>query len=294
MRIVLMKVVKNYLRTRPRLRRMAESMLWPVRSLFPSHFQRLSESYNYLFECVVGGSLKVQVPDLGVFEIGCRSHILGRVLITREFEPELVRALQKHTDPGRDAIDVGANVGLFTTYLASLLSEGRKVLAVEPTAGALGFLKRNLEAHNCEDKVIVFEGVAEANPGYYTLKVFGGMEEYSTLLRVAHPSVRTREYQELQVRGETIDNLVARYNLKPGIIKIDTEGAEMHVLNGCRQTILDHRPVILCESLPDKFVSDAGETPGALRLLLSDLGYIISNCEVDEILAIPKERNLAS
>jgi FkbM family methyltransferase len=280
---------KVYLLNRPHLRRLLNPIVKLTKSLRPSNRERLADSYEYLFENIVGGSVQVRVPDLGIFEMGCRSHILARILLDREYEPGLVGAIRKHIDPNKDALDIGANVGLFTTMLTSLLSENRRVLAVEPTPGALGYLKKNIEAHGCSERVILFEGVAEERRGEFTLKAFAGMEEYSTLVNVAVPAIKGYEYREIRVLGETIDHLVEQHELIPGLIKIDTEGAELHVLRGARQTILTHRPIIFCEVFSDEMISEAGERPGAANQFLRECGYIISNCEAYEILAIPKE-----
>ena len=44
----------------------------------------------------------------------------------------------------------------------------------------------------------------------------------------------------------TIDTLVQQWR-PPGFIKIDVEGAELLVLEGARQTLMRHRPLMLVE-----------------------------------------------
>jgi FkbM family methyltransferase len=278
-----------YLKGRPLLYNSIKPAIKIARKFFPSREQRLSQAYGYLFESVEGGTLKVRVPNIGVFEIDGRSHILGGLLIERGYETRLLELLRKHVDPHKDAIDVGANVGIISVFIAKLLTNGNSVLAVEPTPGALAHLMRNIEANGIAEKVIVFQGVAEEKSGEFVMKIFPGREEYSTLVGVALPAVKREEYQELRVSGETIDELVHRYSLRPGLIKIDVEGAEVHVLHGARETIQRYRPVILSEFFPDDLCVEAGGTPGGIPGLLKEHGYVTSVFESAQLMALPQE-----
>jgi FkbM family methyltransferase len=260
-----------------------------ARTLFPSRLSKLWKAQEYLFENVIGGTLKVKVPDLGVFEMNGRSHILAQLLIQREYEPRILELLREYVDPSKDAIDIGANIGLVTTAIANLLHDGKRVLAVEPTPAAMGYLKKNIEANHIVEKVLPFEGVASELPGEFEIKIFPGREEYSTLLDAAHDAIKQEEYQKLRVPGETVDRLVEQHSLRPGLIKIDTEGTEEYVLRGARETILKYRPIIICEIFPDEMLSQAGGTPGSVPSLLKEYGYNITLCDVSELLASPQE-----
>jgi FkbM family methyltransferase len=281
--------LRLFLLKHPRLHASLRPAARLARTLFLSRTQKLWTAQEHLFKSVVGGSLRVAVPNLGVFEVDGRSHILARLLVQREYEPRLLELLRTYVDPGKDAIDIGANVGLVTTAIARLLPEGKRVLAVEPTPGAMEHLKKNIEANGVAERVIPFQGVASETAGDFLLKVFPGMEEYSTLLAAAHFAVKNEEYKELPVPGETVDRLVEQHALHPGLIKIDTEGAEEQVLRGACETILKYRPVILCEFFPDQMLSEAGGTPGSVPALLRDYGYQVTVCDESELLALPQE-----
>jgi len=233
------------------------------------------------------GSFIVSLPDfLGSLEFDCHSDVLKRIMIQGQYEPELVKTVKSKVDPDRDAIDVGANVGLFTVLMSGLLAGSGRVLAVEPTPGALQYLHRNVERNHRTTNVIVFEGVAARIPGEFTINVIPGMEEYSTIAELVHPCVKGKAKGQLRVAGDTIDDLVDRFALRPGFIKIDTEGAELDVLLGARQTVAKYRPVIVCESWPDDFVIAAGGNPGAVANLLGSYGYDVFDRD-DEIIAVP-------
>jgi hypothetical protein len=88
------------------------------------------------------------------------------------------------------------------------------------------------------------------------------------------------------VAGETLDGLVASLGLRPGLIKIDAEGAESRVLAGCERTMQINRPVILCEAWPDSLQMASGG--GLVGELLRTRGYEWEGCGSGEILAFPK------
>jgi FkbM family methyltransferase len=189
--------------------------------------------------------------------------------------------VNQYLDPAKDALDIGANIGLFTVLIAQKLTSPHKVLAVEPTPLALSYLRRNLIRNGLADSVIVYEGLVADKGGPYTLKIIPGKEEYSSLGDMVHSSIVGRAYQVAQVEGETVDSLVTRFGLQPGLIKIDTEGAELLVLRGARQTLLKYHPILLSE-LADSLLNTLGGSSNQVVELLIELGYRIINVDYPE------------
>ena len=204
-----------------------------LRRFCRSTSQQDSDVYDRLFSAVERGSLVVRVPDFGgAFELDIRSDILKCLLIHRTYEPKVVEVVRERVDPQNDVIDVGANVGLFTILMAGLISQERRLLAIEPTPGAVEYLRKNIRENGLAGKVIVFEGLATNRCQPCTLNVIPGMEEYSSIGGLIHPATKGQRSHRITVPGETIDRLVDRFALRPGFIKIDTEGAEYQVLSG--------------------------------------------------------------
>jgi FkbM family methyltransferase len=283
--------LKSFIKAHQSLRIPLTPAVRVMRMINPPKYERLSSALSELFQIVEGGSLIVNMPGFhGSFEIGAHSHILWRILVGHDYEPDVVKIVSDNIDPNRDAIDIGANIGLFTSLLSHLVSPCNRVLAIEPTPGALNYLKRNIKRNNIEAGVVLFEGVAARQRGEATINVIHGMEEYSSLANMVHPATKGKDYQQLSVPAETIDGLTEKFVLKPGFIKIDTEGAEYEVLSGCEQTMLVHRPVILCESWSDALIGAAGAVPGAVQDLFESRGYVTSKCADEELLAVPEER----
>ncbi len=211
----------------------------------------------------------------GTFAVDARSHLFERIVAEGDYEPELAALCRAHLDPTRDAVDVGGNVGFFTVMMAGALP-GRRVLAVEPTPGAYARLTANVARNGLADRVTVFHGVAAEDDAERTMHVIEGMEEYASLGALVHHAVASAPSSDVRVASSSLDALVARHRLAPGLIKIDVEGAEWSVLDGARATLAEHRPVVLAE-LSRPLLQAQGTTPEAVVTLLTGLGYTVTD-----------------
>lgn len=207
----------------------------------------------------------------GVFEMDLRSHVT-RNLLLGHFEGAFLPLIEAALGQGQggDAVDVGANVGLYTVLCARLLGGRGRVLAVEPAQAALSLLQANI-ARNRLSNVTVFSGAVSDQAGSATLHVPQGNEEYASLGGVTHPSA-PQASSRAAVPTETLDALVSRHGLRPCFIKIDTEGAEGLVLGGATEVLRQHRPVLLCE-LDDRLLPNLSCTSISVRQLLRRHGY---------------------
>lgn len=183
----------------------------------------------------------------GVFDVDVQSDVFRRLIRHKSYEPELTACCAKHLNPGRDVIDVGANVGFFTVMFAKRLRDDARVLAVEPTENALKRLRRNIDLNGVAGKVLVFEGVVSDRNGERELRSVPGREEYSSLGVVEHPSIAGAQHVSHTVSSLTLDELVKRHSLQPGLVKIDTEGSEHLVFAGARNVMQTQRPIIVSE-----------------------------------------------
>ena len=155
----------------------------------------------------------------------------------RQRKPEL-RLLRQFVDPTRTSVDVGANRGVFSYYLAQLSTH---VYAYEPHPKMFWILARSVNRRRVTVSpcALAREGgagtliVPAREPGVYsnqraTLRAALGDEHAGRCV------VETRRLDDEQVG-------------RPGFIKIDVEGAELEVLAGAAETICAHKPVLLIE-----------------------------------------------
>lgn len=134
-------------------------------------------------------------------------------------------------------MDVGANVGNYSLALASIFDH---VMAFEPNPETFAALKKNCE-----------------NNGQLPIRLFNvGLSDHDdTLSFVSDTSGNTGQsgFRDPSSNEVSIQLPVRRgddytsNNMSIGLIKIDVEGHELHVLRGLQQTIARDHPVIALE-----------------------------------------------
>lgn len=244
----------------------------------------------------ISGDVVLEMPEfMGQFRCSPKSDLFKATVVNGSYERKFVDLFRQYLDPERDFIDVGANIGFYSVLAAKLLRGGR-VLSFEPTDAAYERLTHNIELNGVTENIIVFKGVASDKPGETMVHQIDGMEEYSSMGAIVHDAVADKPTRSTQTMAETVDALVARHSLRPGLIKIDVEGAEALVLRGSIQTLTKHRPVVLSE-LSRALLEPMGSSPEEIVALFKSLNYRVlcaSNPRTapalgpyDEILCLP-------
>jgi FkbM family methyltransferase len=140
-------------------------------------------------------------------------------------EPEVAAVMARVLCEGDVAVDCGAAVGFFTLFMASLVGETGKVLAVEPAANNLPKLRENIRLSGFNERVEVFEDPLwsiEMQRPFFTCQDSG----LCSLMRPA-------QYKAETMRPTTTLDRVVR-GRKPRLIKMDCEGAEFEIIRQSR------------------------------------------------------------
>jgi FkbM family methyltransferase len=146
--------------------------------------------------------------------------------------------------PGMTVIDVGANVGVYTFSAANQVGETGRVIAIEPFSGCVRSLEETCRI-NQFSQVTVCAGAASDRSG--TLKL--SMQASSELNEVVSEDIDIESDFET-VKCFTLDSLIDSQQLtRLDYLKIDAEGHEMQVLQGCDRILQDFKPVILYENV---------------------------------------------
>lgn len=181
-------------------------------------------------------------------------------------------ALRAALSPGDDAIDVGAHLGDVTRQILQSTVTGR-VLAVEPLPHLAAGLRRTLV-----DAVIIEEcALTDGEPGEVEFLHVKNNPGYSGLKERDYPE--DPEFEKLTVKTQRLDDLVEKHGLKPRLIKIDVEGAELLVLRGAAKTIKEYKPLILVEH--GSAALGYGESPATFYDCVTELGLRVFNFDGD-------------
>lgn len=268
---------------------------WPIlilRNKYHEYKIRKTKFYNELFSNVKEGSLVIDINGFpGTYQFDIRSDILQRILLSKKYEPEIVTLIKKHLIPNKDAINIGANVGIFTILLADLIDQDCKVLAVEPTPLAFEYLNNNIKRNELNNKVILFNGICSDSTGEYSLNTIEGNEEYSSIGESMYMSNVSKKITKIKVAGETVNMLVNKFNLNPGLILIDVEGAEMKVITGASEVLEKYKPIIISE-LSDELLMKQGNSSAEIIEFLLKLGYHIKDVDNNQQVKFPFNGNI--
>lgn len=216
--------------------------------------------------------IRLRYPNLGTFRIRLRRNRSFWLRDPEQFEQIPFSMLKALVRPGDIVADIGANLGLYSRFIAGWTGASR-VLAFEPWVENRELLHENLALGSVQGRVQVLpfaladvEGElefqvddAQSASGALDLVRKGSPSEGRANLRL--PPLTTR------VPCRTLDGLVERREIAaPAVLKIDVEGAEARVLAGACRLLSDVRPRVFVE------LHGADEAKEVLGLLLSH-GY---------------------
>lgn len=170
----------------------------------------------------------------------------------------------QYPEPRPVFLDVGAHVGHYTVRAAA---RGARVIAVEANPDTAGRLYTNVIINGLDDAVKIIPHAAwdQAEPMAY----LGRDARRRNASGQARPAVDDGTGAVLW--SVVLDDMLG---LEPvAMVKIDTEGAEMHVLRGLRATLRRCRPVLWIEDHAWLGLYTTAELYG----LLAELGYAIAD-----------------
>lgn len=167
---------------------------------------------------------------------------------------------------GDIVFDVGANVGVFTTYAASS-ARGVKVFSFEPMPKAYTSLEKNVKVNNFKD--ITLEQLAlSGSTGaikFYTTDVHDGCHSMYN---------RGEEYTEITVQAETLENYCKLKNItKIDFLKLDCEGGEYDILLNMNTNFLKNSISKISMECHDDFVP--GMTHEKIKSLLEKNNFSV-------------------
>ena len=184
-----------------------------------------------------------------------------------EYEPAISSIFKEIIKPGDICLDIGANIGWYTTLFQKLVGNEGEVHAFEPVPPIFERLKRNVELNEPPENVKL---------NYFAL---GNVEKNIDLhifpdLPNGHASISTFDHKDFEVfpcRMITLDSYLSKNNIENvNLVKIDIEGAELMMLKGASRLFSQSR-------LPIFEIEMALATTRGFNYLPNDLIEYIGN-----------------
>ncbi|MFP3319486.1 MAG: FkbM family methyltransferase [Acidilobus sp.] len=175
------------------------------------------------------------------------------VFIRGEYEiPEVLSGLK-----GREAVDVGANIGDSALYF--VINGARKVIALEPLPNVAKCAEENVRLSGATDKVRVLNAALSSGPVNVPCNYDLSSSGVFSTLSSSGPC---------KVPGVSLDELLSMVN-DPYLLKMDCEGCEAQVILGPERERLRAFEHIILETHP----LNSGVSDEKLLASLKKLGF---------------------
>jgi len=163
------------------------------------------------------------------------------------------------------ALDVGANIGVFTVIWARHMAGWGRVIGIEAQERMYYALCGNIALNNCWNAQALRVAISDEagsirfnEPDYRSQGSFGALELKNNFM----PGQELDPSRETMVQAITIDSLRL---FRLDFLKLDIQSMEGVALRGAAETIKRFRPVISIEVCLDR--------EGSIRGLLEEFGY---------------------
>lgn len=177
---------------------------------------------------------------------------------------------------GDVCLNIGANVGYFSTLMSKLVKESGKVYAIEPNIEFEKYIKENANLSGFNNLEVFMCAAGDKNE---KIDLFINSEN-SGDNRVFNPEIITNQSHDeilnvknvITVDMYRVDDLIQ--DRKINIVLIDSQGWDYKVIRGMHEIIKSSKPKILTQFVP-KWVKDIGDDPESVLEEYISLGYEI-------------------
>lgn len=190
------------------------------------------------------------------------------------FDDVWLRNVYYPYQPRRDHVvmDVGAHMGFFTLKIARKVE---RVIAVEPDPANFMFLDFNVRSNGFSIKTTLgkFAFGDKDGPAFLDRSGYGFGRTKVTSSKTGFPT-----------KMKTMDKFVEELGLdRLDLIKIDTEGSEIKILEGAKKTLQRHKPILLLAAYHLK------DETATLAAYLRQYGYNVFSYEVPLTMSLKQE-----
>jgi FkbM family methyltransferase len=214
------------------------------------------------------------------------------------FEREL-EFWRQYIQPGMNAIDIGAGVGIYTFSAARRVGMNDMVYAIEPFSKAVDCLHETCRIGQIKN-VKVFKNAIGDREGKAQL-VLQSSSEFNYLAEINQSIDSGIETEEVDCL--TLDTFILQAEIdRLEIIKISTEGNELAILMGSDRVLSEFKPTIIYNSYTSKgidlaaaqYLIERGYELFRYQPYLKQLIPLVSESDFAEVMkaiAIPKVRD---
>lgn len=226
---------------------------------------RNAEVGNIYTQTIKGVTLELDLGELIDYEIyreGC-------------FEKETHDRLNELISPGMTILDIGANVGAHTFFMAQKTGPNGHVYAFEPASYAFRKLSNNANLNPSLKVSLINAGLSSTPQRNVKCTTFSSwrIDDSSKAGTIDHSVMKNAKGREDNIDLIPLDHWIQEHKIpKISLIKLDIDGNELDFFNGATLTLAEHKPIILFE-WAEGILNDRGYSGTDLLTILDRLGY---------------------
>jgi len=187
------------------------------------------------------------------------------IYFTERFDPVEFDLLDAYLRPGDWVIDAGANVGLYSLWMAALVGRDGRVEAFEAAPYAASRLRENIELNDLQGLVNVHEAAVSDLEGIVDFYV-----DLDVSNSLAPPGIGGTG-RTVSVNAVTLDRALSH---RPyALAKFDVEGAEVAALRGWQEHLESGGPPLMLLEVLEGQLRKQGSSAEAVVDLLRSVGY---------------------
>lgn len=195
-----------------------------------------------------------------------------QIFVSGSYEADILAVIKEHLPVGGTYIDIGANIGQHALFAAAVVGQKGSIHAFEPIKKLAEQIRFSVQANHFSDRFKIHNLACGA------------------IATTAHIDINTqniggskidtsREHSGAMIYVAPADTILKDVP-KIDLIKIDTEGFELEVLEGLEETLAKHTPTLIIEYSPSLWKpEERAQNSARFFALLRTHGYRIYDLE---------------
>jgi FkbM family methyltransferase len=169
----------------------------------------------------------------------------------RRREQATMKFFQQVLRPGDTVVEVGGHIGYLTMLFADLVGSGGLVVVFEPGQNNLPYLRANVGRRTGVEIVKMAVSDQDGFAAFFEEQLTGQnnslLGDYERFAQNRSQAFSDKRYQQHEVKTIRLDSYLHQCELRPDLVKIDIEGAELLALRGATEVLAEHRPMLMVE-----------------------------------------------
>lgn len=253
------------------------------------HFTYVTLFKPPLLKKLINGILLAFIPKKlrvgsGVIYLNPKDPVVSGALTLRVYEREEQAFFLRSCRQGMTVVDVGANVGLYTSLAMHQIGKTGRLISIEPFQDSLRYLKQTIDENkkilspSSYPEVHLIEAAASDKAGTAHLfinPINGGDNRLYADKSLVDTAV---------IQTERIDQMLKSLGVEEiNYLKIDVQGYEFHALRGAQEILKrSQRTIILSEFWPEG-LQQAGDQPIDYLFFLESLDFTLYQLDQDKL-----------